>query len=770
MGSSDRVLSYFLTFAIGVMFFLSLTLLFFYEGGFVDLGGYLQLMPDRLGLLLSTYILLVSLVVHRYSINYMADDPGYKRYFLLLFLMSLSLVTLVVAGNLLLIATCWNLMGVILYLFLVHNYRRREARRWANWALATHLLSDAVLAVAIWMIYRETGSLFLGDVFEAIRGSGGGWVGVASLLLMISAITKSAQFPFHLWLVYSMEGPTPVSALMHAGIVNAGAFLINRFAPFFAEEGIALQVAFFVGSITAVFGSALMLVQNDVKRTLGYSTVGQMGYMIMELGVGAFSLAIYHMMTHGVFKATLFLISGNVIHNARKDPNIPRREIYDAVLGRLREERTVPVSVLMAITVTVPLLIVLLSHAVVEEDIVRKETAYILLFFGWITGVQVLISAFKLGRERPLHTLILVIGSMVVFMLGYVFLGHGLQSLLYTEEFAHRLYERAFGSVWFFAGELVFMGALVFAGWVFLWLSGRRVDVPLWSRLYSHMAEDFHMVSLYNRVGHLSGAIVSFARMDHGRIPLYAGAVLLLLLIFFYDPGLAVASLFMPLFPLSLLIIEIMKRTGYVAYPLFVAGAILSSLAVGKPPEFMHVIASVTFLLHGLRMSASRGLRDLSHEVYAGVMAIGWILSGGEPVAMLWLGTIPLMLGWSSYAVRSRFGSCSTRLLSGVWDHSPMLALSLVLIALFITGTAPLPSFLFKLELLTGESLLLFVIVLAGWVALSLGVLPGVVRMLSGPRVEHLLYRDLSLRETAMAVIFFLLSALWGLLHLRGLI
>ncbi|MGB9874402.1 MAG: proton-conducting transporter membrane subunit, partial [Hydrogenobacter sp.] len=125
--------------------------------------------------------------------------------------------------------------------------------------------------------------------------------------------------PFHIWLVYSMEGPTPVSALMHAGIVNAGAFIANRFAFMFPHDLYGLSLSFLIGIITAVIGSTLMLMQNDVKKALGYSTVGQMGYMMMEIGVGAFALALYHMMAHGIFKTTLFLSSGGVIYEARRD-------------------------------------------------------------------------------------------------------------------------------------------------------------------------------------------------------------------------------------------------------------------------------------------------------------------------------------------------------------------------------------------------------------------------------------------------------------------
>ena len=757
------------TYGTALFFFVSLFFLFIYDGGYVSLGGYLQFIPDKLGLLLSSYILLVSLVVHRYSINYMADDPGYGRYFLLLFIMTLSLVTLVLSANLLLIATCWNLMGILLYLFLVHNYRRREAHRWANWALATHLISDLLLASAIWVIYRETGSLFLGDIFAALDAGSQDWVRTAGILLMLSAVAKSAQFPFHLWLVYSMEGPTPVSALMHAGIVNAGAFLINRFSPFFVQDGTALQIAFFVGSVTAVLGSALMLVQSDVKKTLGYSTVGQMGYMIMELGVGAFALAVYHMMTHGIFKATLFLISGNVIHGARKDPNIPRKEIYDSIVGRTDDStRRFPLWVMILLTLLVPLAVVVLAHLFVEKDIIKKETALILLFFGWVTGVQVLVSAFKVGREKPFQTLFLVIASMIVFMMGYVIFGHGLQSLLYTGKFADLLYQRAFGSPLIFFFEIVFLGFLALLGWVFLWVSAKRRDVPLWTRLYSHLVRDLHMVSLYDYLGRSVKNGVSFLKSDPSILALSLGSLFILGVIFLHGPLFILPALFMPVFPLSLIVIKLMRKTGYLAFVPLIAGAIVSSAFVNDPPEVFHLLASLTFLIHSLRMLNSTGLRDLSYEVYGGVMSIGWILSGGHPVAMVWLGFVPLMIAWSSYMVRKRFGTCSTRILSGIWDYSPLLAMVVVLTALFVTGTAPLPSFLFKLELLTDESFLLFLMVLSGWFFLSMSVIPSAVRMVSGMRIEAVKYLDLKKAEFLLVSGFFLISALWGLLHMGG--
>ncbi len=763
-------MGHFLTALTGVLFAVSFGFLAFYEGTFVNLGGFIQLAPDKLGLLLATYILLVSFVVHRYSVNYMADDPGYRRYYLLLFTMTLSLVILVLSANLLLIATCWNLMGIILYLFLVHNYRRQEARRYAGWALVTHLISDLLLASAIWVIYRNTGSLFLGDIFSAIEVSPDkGWVSLAGLLLMLSAIVKSAQFPFHLWLVYSMEGPTPVSALMHAGIVNAGAFLINRFAPFYVQEGIALQVAFFVGSITAILGSALMLIQSDIKKTLGYSTVGQMGYMIMELGVGAFALAVYHMMTHGIFKATLFLISGNVIHSARKDPNIPAKEIYRRIAGIEREERSFPLFVMVLLTLTVPIAVVVFAHLFIEGHVVRKETALIILFFGWITGVQVLMSAFKVGREKPLQTLFLVIGSMIVFMMGYVLMGHSLQSLLYSRDFADALYDRAFGNVWFFLGEIIFLGLLVLGGWLFLWISAKGIGIPLWNKLYSHLAKDLHMVGLYDALANLFFRLSAFSFSSWVKFIIYGSSLILLVFIAYEDPNFVPASFFLPLFPISLLVVRVMEKMGYLSIILFIPGAILSSLLISKTPEFFHILAGITFLIHSLRIFSAGGIKRISFEVYAGVMAIGWLLGGGSINAMLWLVTIPLMVAWSSYMVRTRFGTCRTDLLTGIWDHSPKMASVLILSALFVTGMAPLPSFLFKLELITDESLFLFMVVLTGWFFLCLGIIPSLVRMLSGPRIESLLYSDLRTREVLIAFSFFSLAGLWGVLHLGGI-
>ena len=139
-------------------------------------------------------------------------------------------------------------------------------------------------------------------------------------------MSKSAQFPLHIWLPHSLYAPTPVHALLHAGIINAGGFLINRLAPLYGLSPTTLHVAFVIGTLTALLGASMMLAQNDIKKTLGFSTIGQMGYMIMECGLGAFALAVFHLIAHGLFKATVFLNCGNVIHKARQEPLFPPTE------------------------------------------------------------------------------------------------------------------------------------------------------------------------------------------------------------------------------------------------------------------------------------------------------------------------------------------------------------------------------------------------------------------------------------------------------------
>ncbi len=246
-----------------------------------------SLLADPLSTLMAVLIAGISLLVHIYSVRYMAEERGSARFFILLDLMTAALLVMVAAGDLVTLLVSWHLVGVLLYFLLGQDTRSASAYRYGFWTFITYRFGDLPLVLAAAMLYHAYGTWSLPDLFQHIAAdpyaetlTGLPLVEAVGALVAIAAFARSAQFLLHNWLPYTMEGPTPVSALMHAGIVNAGGFLINRFAPVFVHTGDVLHWIFIVGLVTAVIGSVLMLSQNDVKKALGYSTMGQMGFMV----------------------------------------------------------------------------------------------------------------------------------------------------------------------------------------------------------------------------------------------------------------------------------------------------------------------------------------------------------------------------------------------------------------------------------------------------------------------------------------------------------
>lgn len=269
-------------------------------------AGPLALILDHLAVVMAILVSGISLIVHMYAVRYMADEPSYARFFALLDLMTANILLLVCASDLLTLVMSWFLVGVLLYFLLGHDTTRAASGRYAFWTFITYRAGDLPLLGAALVLGHAYGTMQLSELFARIAANPdvtvAGWpaTSTAAMLVALAAFARSAQFPLHSWLPYTMEGPTPVSALMHAGIVNAGGFLLNRFAPLFVHTSDVLHVVFTVGLLTALIGSALMLTQNDIKKSLGYSTMGQMGFMVMECGLGAFSLAVYHLCSRSV--------------------------------------------------------------------------------------------------------------------------------------------------------------------------------------------------------------------------------------------------------------------------------------------------------------------------------------------------------------------------------------------------------------------------------------------------------------------------------------
>jgi NADH-quinone oxidoreductase subunit L len=470
---------------------------------------------DWLSTLMALLVSAIGLVVNVYSVRYMQDDPAYTRYFMLLDGIIGIILLMVLAGDLLTLLLAWHLLGVFLYFLLNHETQRPAANRYAFWTLLTHRIGDLPLLAITALAYHTYGTLSLPTLFERVAEAphaatllGLPFAETVGMLVLIAAFAKSAQFPLHTWLPYTMDGPTPVSALMHAGIVNAGGFLINRFAPIFVHTEHVLLVAFAIGLITTIMGSLMMLMQSDIKKALGYSTMGQMGYMVMECGLGAFSLAIYHLIAHGVFKATLFLGSGSLISKARKDPNIPEGEVYKFMVERKVPHPPRSWVVFAAITVTVPLAIVFGAHQIVTEGFLGHQGAIILLLFGWITGAQTILFVYKIGGERPFTNLFYVLLAFGLVILTYVVVGHAFDTLLYPDpQFREALYQAASINVVWFAVVVILLVVLIAAGWMLVFRSAaarqplQRRYRNLYINLYALMSREFYIADLYSRVG-----------------------------------------------------------------------------------------------------------------------------------------------------------------------------------------------------------------------------------------------------------------------------
>ena len=276
---------------------------------------------DHLTALMLVIVTTVAFLVMIYTDGYMAHDPGYVRFYAYLSLFSSSMLGLVVSANLVQIYIFWELVGMCSYLLVGFWYDRKPAADAAQKAFVVNRVGDFGLLLGILGLYWATGSFefdVIGAHLKAFVESGYLSAGLAALfavLVFLGPVAKSAQFPLHVWLPDAMEGPTPISALIHAAtMVAAGVFLIARMYPVFDGIPLVMNVIAWTGAFTAFLGASIAITQNDIKKGLAYSTISQLGYMVMAMGIGAYTAGLFHLMTHAYFKAMLFLGSGSVIH------------------------------------------------------------------------------------------------------------------------------------------------------------------------------------------------------------------------------------------------------------------------------------------------------------------------------------------------------------------------------------------------------------------------------------------------------------------------
>lgn len=286
---------------------------------------------DPLSAMMMVVVTSVSLMVHIYTIGYMADDPGYQRFFSYISLFTFSMLMLVMSNNMVQLFFGWEAVGLVSYLLIGFWYTRPTAIFANMKAFLINRVGDFGFVLGIGLLFAYAGTMDYGEVFAqadklsklTLPGSDWMLLTVACICLFIGAMGKSAQVPLHAWLPDSMEGPTPISALIHAAtMVTAGIFMVARFSPLFELSDTALSFIIVIGAIGALFLGILGIIQNDIKRVVAYSTLSQLGYMTVALGASAYSVAIFHLMTHAFFKALLFLGAGSVIIGMHHDQDI----------------------------------------------------------------------------------------------------------------------------------------------------------------------------------------------------------------------------------------------------------------------------------------------------------------------------------------------------------------------------------------------------------------------------------------------------------------
>lgn len=294
-----------------------------------DLTIRIGLYIDQLTAAMLMLVTIVSGLVHIYTMGYMRGEPGYARFFSNIALFTFSMLMLVMSDNFLQLFVFWEAVGLCSYLLIGHWYERASARAAATKAFLVNRVGDFGFMLGILLVFVVFGTLQYqpvlsgaaaqaGATVDLLGAMGGGWevsaMTLICLLLFVGAVGKSAQVPLHVWLPDAMEGPTPISALIHAAtMVTAGVFMVARFAPLYNLSPLAMDVVAVVGGLTMIVGATIALTQTDIKRVVAYSTLSQLGYMMMACGLGGYVSGIYHLLTHGAFKALLFLGCGSVI-------------------------------------------------------------------------------------------------------------------------------------------------------------------------------------------------------------------------------------------------------------------------------------------------------------------------------------------------------------------------------------------------------------------------------------------------------------------------
>ena len=468
---------------------------------------------DRLSAVMMVLISGVGTVIFTYSIGHMYEDPHDRRFLSLIGFTTTVLLCMVSSVNLMMLFLAWQVISCLLYV-LAHNHSHEGTRKGAVRTFTLLRVGDVAFLSGIVLTYQLYGTLEFQSLFAKAAESPimlSPWPGaeisgttVITLLLFIGAMSKSAQFPLFIWLPGYLYAPTPATALLHAGIINAGGFLINRMAPLFGLSPTTLHVALVVGALTAVLGATMMLVQNDIKNTLGFSTIGQMGYMIMECGLGAFSLAVFHLIAHGLFQATMFLNAGNVIHKARQEPTIPHADPTEE-----QEFSRLTWFTGFTTTLLIPLLILLVTHGVLHIPLLESQGTVIFLFFIWVTSSQAILTLIRLRAVASWKVSVAMLFILLFVVFNYLFAVETFTAFLYPNPGEVAAYFQAAAlPYWLFDGLIGGTALVIILGWFYIYARahGRTMWVPSLAegfrlRFYVLFMNRLYVDQAYERLG-----------------------------------------------------------------------------------------------------------------------------------------------------------------------------------------------------------------------------------------------------------------------------
>ena len=769
---------------------------------------------DRLAAVMMVLITGISTIIYLYSVRFMQQEQRRARFHTLLALTTFVLLCMVSSANLLMLFLFWQLLSWLLCL-LAYNYAHPPTAQGAFRTFIMLRVGDVAFLSGIVLAYGLYGTLDLQQLFIRAAESqtllslwpGGGLeisaATAITLLIFIGAMSKSAQFPLHGWLPESLYAPTPVHALLHAGIINAGGFLLNRLAPLYGLSSATLHVVFAVGLLTALLGACMMLTQNDIKKTLGYSTIGQMGYMIMECGLGAFALAVFHLIAHGLFKATIFLNCGHVIHAARQEPRLPfPKDPKDGPAEKTDFSRLTWLTGFAA-TLILPLIILLAAHGILKIPLRDSQGVVIFLFFSWVTSSQAILTLYRLRAVASRKVAALMLLTLLLVVSTYLLAAERFTYFLYPAPGEVASYFRSAALPgWLFDLLVVATALFVIMSWIFIYARshGRSIRMPEWVnglqvRLYLLFMNRLYMDALSLRLGR--GFMRAAHRLDTSRLFPYVATLIALVFILpaavrAGDMSVAkialffVAALMLPLFPLQGVYVAALTRLpGYFPMGLAVLMPAVGLYGMmGLLPEMpadvlrgVSVLALFGALYGSLKALVQVRVRPLLAYAGLALVSILWwylaVTGTYTPQAVVYASAVALVTGglflaW--HAVQARYGDLEIGRIGGLARPMPRFATALSLLVMAAVGLPPFGLFSGYMGMLLNPSITrsiamsgdLIVISLA-WFASSWYLFRLMQRLLFGPHRLDIPYEDLRPTEVASLLIVLLILLALGI-------